>query len=104
MNPATQEWILGIAGVIIMLLLGGNGYWIKRLVASIDKLRETVVQLQVTSETQKTEFLACKDRCEKSTETVTVRLNDHSKTLKRHGEAIATIKGSLKIEESNEGQ
>lgn len=103
MDAATQDWILGIAGVIIMILLGGNGYWIKRLVTSIDQLRQTVIDLQLTTGSQETEFVECKKRCEASNTTVNERLKDYSKDIKRHGRLIATINAKLNIPEYDQG-
>jgi hypothetical protein len=101
MTAVTQEWLLGVAGAIIMILLGGNGYWISRLVNSIDLLRDKFEKVQLDAGHQEEKFQACQDRCDTHTDTVNQRLNDHSTTLKQHGEDIAVLKGSIKIKMRN---
>jgi hypothetical protein len=102
MSPELSKWILGIAGAIIMLLLAGNGYWIKRLVASIDQLRQTVIDMEISAGTQKSEFSACKQRCESNSTTVNDRLKSYSTDIKIMGKQIATINAKLKIQPSHD--
>lgn len=79
-----------------MLLLGGNMYWIKRLVQSIDTVKITVGKIQRASVISQTEFATFKEHCITDRDVVHTRLHDHSNTLKRHGEEIATIKEKIK--------
>jgi hypothetical protein len=83
-SPVTMEWIMGIAGVIIMLLLTANGFWISRLVSSIDRLRENLEKLTLTAVHQEEKFIACKERCEAGTESINVSLDEHTRQLSDH--------------------
>lgn len=98
-SPVTMEWIMGIAGVIIMLLLSANGFWISRLVSSIDKLRENLEKVALSAGHQEEKFIACKDRCEAANETINGtmdgharQLADHDIRLYKHDEQIALLK------------
>jgi len=87
-----------------MLLLGANGFWISRLVTTLDKLREIVENLQNLTGRQETAFQGCKDQCDANNEVVTDRLNAHSDVLKKHGEDISGIKAVIKYKEAHESQ
>jgi hypothetical protein len=45
-----EKRVVGIAGVVIMLLLGIVGYFVQRLVTSTDRLNENVQQLRIIVE------------------------------------------------------
>jgi hypothetical protein len=98
-SPATMEWIMGIAGVIIMLLLTANGFWISRLVNSIDKLRENLEKLTLSAGRQDEKFIACKERCEAENGIINDTIDDHARKiadhdirLYKHDEQIALLK------------
>ena len=99
MSSATLEWILGLAGTLIMLLLMANGFWIKRLVQTIDKLKESVNGILVEAGRKYIELADFKDACEERNDQVNRRLNDHSHQLKQHSEDIAVIKEKIKHHE-----
>lgn len=85
-------YILGIAGAIIILLLGVIGFFLKMIVKVINSLEETVNRLiktvAVIETTQQLNGSGCVDKHS----VITTRLNDHAKRLNDHGEEIARLK------------
>ena len=82
-----------------MLLLTANGFWISRLVASIDKLRENLEKLTLSAGHQEEKFIACKERCEADAGAINDTLEEHTRQLAdydirlyKHDEQIAILK------------
>jgi len=95
-------YILGIAGAIIILLLGVIGFFLKMIVKVINSLEETVNRLIKTVAIIETTQQLNGSGCTEKHSAITTRLNDHSKRLNEHGEEIAKLKAISPIHKSTE--
>jgi len=86
------EWVLGLAGVIIMLLLSAIGWFLNRYADSFDALKESVTTSQIEVSGKITELFDYRNSCEKHLHVVDNRLNSHSTKLDEHGKAIEILK------------
>jgi uncharacterized protein (UPF0335 family) len=103
MSVITQDLMLKLMVSIFLLLLGANGWWVKQFISEMRSFRKEFSDAQQVSAAQNQGFKDCRERCDNHTTTVNVRLNEHSKTLKVHGEDIREIKTKLKIKSHDEG-
>lgn len=84
--------LLSLAGVLITLLLGGNLFWIKRLVKSFDLVKAHQDDQEKALVLVKNDHENFKKSTRERLVVVENRLNDHSKTLKEHTADIANLK------------
>lgn len=84
MEQVSYQFILGISGSLIILLLGIVAFFLKRFIDEVVKLQEVVQQLHINTTTEKgradTFWLAV----EQKHNIIDHRLNDHSKKLGEH--------------------
>ena len=97
------QFILYLAGAIIMLLLGAIAFFLQKWIGSTDKLTESVNNLGSTVSLMKTNQDNFADKCGFHHKTIDGVLREHRKAidantekLNEHGEAIAELKSETR--------
>jgi len=97
MNEPLAQFFISVAGVIIMLLLAAIAYFLQKWISSTDMLTESVHELKTAVALLQTNQGNAGRMCDTTHKTIDNRLNDHSKRLNEHGEAIVKLQaGSVK--------
>lgn len=99
MNLSLANFFISIAGVIIMILLGIIAYFLKQWIESTSKqwidstsaLTKAVNELKTTVAIISTNQGASDKACANTHQVINNRLNDHSRRLNEHGEAIIEL-------------
>lgn len=91
-----ETFLLSIAGAIIVILLGVNGYFMKRWIDSTDLLTDSVNALKTTVALLQSNQGSSDRICAATHKVIETRLNDHASRLNEHGEAIAKLEGGQK--------
>jgi len=92
MNDQIVTIIISIVGFVIVSLLGGNIYFVKNLITTINDLKDSVVEHKLVIETEKIKTTDFRENCKSTHEVVNSRLNQHSKKLAEHEQQITILK------------
>lgn len=95
MNETLASFFLTVAGAIIMLLLGGIMYFLKKWIDSTDALTCSVNDLKTTVALLQSNQGNNDRNCTKRHEVIDRRLNDHSEKIHEHSEAIVEIQSRI---------
>lgn len=82
MDSPVLSFVLSLSGILITIMLGVIGFFIKKLIAGIDKLKEAFDELRIVVSVQKSKI----DTFDKSCGLMHGNIN---KRLDNHGERIA---------------
>ena len=87
-----ETLLLSIAGAIIILLLGVNGYFMKKWIESTEALTNSVNALKTAVALLKSENGNNEKFCKSRHDVIDKRLNAHSEKLNEHSESIAELR------------
>jgi cell division protein FtsB len=106
MDPITTPplWLFGIAGTVIMILLGIVGYFFNRTLNSVDKLADSVEKLSLTTTSLRATIQAQKEDIDdlkishvERFEKIEGKLEDHGKKIEENTTEIKLIKEREKL-------
>lgn len=92
MNDQIVTLITSIVGFVIVSLLGGNIYFVKNLITTINNLKDSVIEHKLVIETEKIKTIDFRENCKSTHDVVNNRLNQHSKKLAEHEQQITILK------------
>jgi hypothetical protein len=98
MSEAINPYVLTSAGVVISILLGIVGYFLKRLVSSTDALTMLVKELEKLVNTHQTGCVEKHINISNTLKLIDVRMNTISDRVHTNTENIARIQGHLEID------
>src|SRR3989304_8928768 len=95
MNEQIATFLFSIAGAVIMLLLGGNAYFLKRWIDSTDALTSSVNDLKTTVALLQTNQGNSDKVCSTTHQIIDTRLKNHSDKIQEHSEAIIDLQVAI---------
>ena len=95
MEQRIYQFILSIAGVIVMILLGAIAYFLQKWINSTDSLTQSVNDLKTAVALLQTNQGNSDKMCGATHKIIETRLNEHAKRLNEHGEAIVELQGYM---------
>ncbi len=95
MEPEIYKFLLGIAGTLILFLLGIIGFFLQKHIKVIELLANAVNALNVTVRLLQNDQQNARLNCSASHKIVNNRLNIHASKLQEHGIAITELKTKI---------
>lgn len=86
------EFVLSIAGAMILLLLGIIGFWMQKWIRSTDALTEAITNLKVLFAGTQTSMANLEKNCSNRCRIVDETLSKHSGSINDHHTEIELLK------------
>jgi len=88
--------ILSIAGSIILLMIGVLGYFLKRIINTLDKFNNTLQTFSSDFAAHKEKVYNMQGNCTEAHRTLNYRLRDHDKRIDKNEKDIAVLQEKTK--------
>ena len=96
MESEIYKLLLGVAGFLIVFLLGIIGFFLQKHIKVIELLATAVDSLNVTVKLLKNDQQNAATNCLTTHQVIATRLNAHSTKLQEHGISITELKTKSK--------
>ncbi|MFY9150847.1 MAG: hypothetical protein WAO52_02445 [Prolixibacteraceae bacterium] len=96
MESEIYKLLLGVAGFLIVFLLGIIGFFLQKHIKVIELLVTAVNSLDVTVRLLKNDQDNAATNCQATHQVIATRLNAHSTKLQEHGIALTELKTKSK--------
>ncbi len=92
MDTATSQFILGMSGAIIVLLLSVLSYFLRQIIRTVSSLRDIVLDLKSMVSLQKADLEHFKTSCDSRFSYISSNLGEINDKLNQHQDSITVLK------------
>ena len=96
MDTATSQFILGMSGAVIVLLLSVITYFLRQFIRSVNSIRDAVFELKIIVKSQSTDLENHKTSCKARHVHISNHMSDVNNKLSKHQDSITVLKERVK--------